>query len=194
MTPFAVMRHAPTEWNASGRLQGRSDLPLSAEGRTLAARWRLPPEVAGFRWLASPLRRAVETADALGLDPILEPALIEMAWGRWEGRTLQALRTADPAGMAAIEADGLDLLPPDGESPRAVQDRLRPLLARLAAEDRPTGAVTHKGVLRALLALATGWDMRTKPPVKLHPATIHLYHLATDGSPHLIRANIELGP
>lgn len=194
MTPFAVLRHAPTEWNARGLLQGRSDLPLSTAGRAVAGDWRLPPEFAEFRWLASPLRRATETADRLGIHPTVEPALIEMAWGRWEGQTLDALRAADPTGMRTAEAAGLDLQPPDGESPRTVQDRLRPLLARLAAEGRPTGAVTHKGVLRALLALATGWDMRAKPPVRLRPATIQLYHLAPDGTPRLIRTNIELAP
>ncbi|HEV2677718.1 MAG TPA: histidine phosphatase family protein [Aliidongia sp.] len=192
MTRFAVMRHAPTEWNDSRRLQGRSDPPLSAAGRTLAAQWRLPDAVAGFHWLASPLRRAIETAEVLAIRPTVEPMLIEMAWGRWEGRTLADLRAADPPGMAAAEAAGLDLQPPDGESPRAVQHRLRPLLVRLAAEGRPTGAVTHKGVLRALLALATGWDMRDKAPVTLRPATIHLFELDAAGSPHLVQANIGL--
>ncbi|GGF32231.1 phosphoglycerate mutase [Aliidongia dinghuensis] len=194
MTPFAALRHAPTAWNEAGRLQGRSDPPLSPEGRALARRWCLPREVAGFRWLASPLGRAVETAECLGLDAVIEPALIEMAWGEWEGRTLAGLRAADPAGMALAEARGLDLSPPGGESPRMVQARLRPLLERLAAERRPTGAVTHKGVLRALLALATGWDVREAPPIKLRPATVHLFALDPDGRPRLLQANVELDP
>jgi len=192
MTPFAVLRHAPTAWNEAGRLQGRSDPPLSPHGRAAANHWVLPDEVAGFRWLASPLRRAIETAECLSLKAIVEPALIEMAWGDWEGRTLADLRAADPVGMAAIEARGLDLAPPGGESPRLVQARLPPLLARLAAAGRPTGAVTHKGVLRVLLAFATGWDMRGDPPVKLRPASVHLFALAADGTPHLIQANLAL--
>jgi broad specificity phosphatase PhoE len=192
MTPFAVLRHAPTAWNEAGRLQGRSDPPLSQRGRAAANHWFLPDEVAGFRWLASPLLRTVETAECLSVTATVEPALIEMGWGDWEGRTLADLRAADPAGMARIEACGLDLVPPAGESPRGVQARLLPLLARLAAEDRPTGAVTHKGVLRALLALATGWDMRDDPPVKLRPATLHLFELAADGTPRLVRANLAL--
>lgn len=192
MTPLAVLRHAPTAWNEAGRLQGRSDPPLSRRGRAAAGHWSLPDEVAGFRWLASPLRRTAETAACLMVEAAAEPALIEMAWGDWEGRTLADLRAADPVGMGAIEARGLDLTPPGGESPRRVQARLLPLLARLAAEGRPTGAVTHKGVLRALLALATGWDMRDDPPVKLRPATLHLFELAADGAPRLVRANLAL--
>jgi probable phosphoglycerate mutase len=193
MTPLAVMRHAPTAWNESGRLQGQSDPSLSQRGRAAANHWSLPDEVAGFRWLASPLRRAVETAECLSLRALPEPALIEMGWGAWEGRTLTDLRAADPVGMADMEARGLDLTPPGGESPRAVQARLRPLLVRLAAEDVPTGAVTHKGVLRALLALATGWDMAGDPPIKLRSAMLHLFELEPDGTPHLVRANIALG-
>jgi len=192
MTPFAVLRHAPTDWNEAGRLQGRSDPPLSPLGRGAAQHWSLPDQVAGFRWLCSPLLRARETAACLSLKPTVEPALIEMAWGDWEGRTLADLRAADPAGMAKIEARGLDLTPPGGESPRRVQARLLPLLARLAAEGLSTGAVTHKGVLRALLALATGWNMRDDPPVKLRPASLHLFELAADGTPRLIQANLAL--
>jgi len=192
MTLFAAMRHAPTEWNARKLLQGRADPPLSPAGRALAGTWCLPEAVDGFVWLSSPLRRATETAACLSVVPTIEPALIEMAWGEWEGMPLGVLREADPAGMAAAEARGLDLLPPGGESPRMVQERLRPLLARLAAAGRPTAAVTHKGVLRALLALATGWDMRGRAPVKLRPATIHLFALDKTGKPRLVRANIKL--
>src|SRR3546814_15044213 len=65
--------------------------------------------------------------------------------------------------MAANEARGLDFRPPGGESPRDVQDRLRPLLAELAAAGADVVAVSHKGVLRALYALASGWDLRGTP-------------------------------
>src|SRR5438045_5863185 len=113
----------PTEWNATGRLQGRGDLPLP-EG---APSWRLPPEVAGLAWLTSPLRRATDTARLLGIcEFTIEPRLTEMAWGEWEGATLAALRARLGAAMASAEAAGLDFRPPGGESPRDVQARLLP--------------------------------------------------------------------
>jgi probable phosphoglycerate mutase len=69
--------------------------------------------------------------------------------------------------MAANEARGLDFRPPGGESPREVCARLQALLAELAADPQPVVAVCHKGVIRAALVLATGWDMRSKPPLRL---------------------------
>ena len=45
--------------------------------------------------------------------------------------------------------------------------RLQSLLGELAADPRPVVAVCHKGVMRAALALATGWDMRGRPPMRL---------------------------
>ena len=66
MTMLAVIRHGPTEWNAAKKLQGMSDIPLSAEGRALVAQWKLPQEFRDWRFLVSPLGRAQETARLLG--------------------------------------------------------------------------------------------------------------------------------
>ena len=118
--------------------------------------------------LSSPLRRARDTAALLtGRAPIVDDRLIEMDWGRWQGRRLADLRARAPAPVAANEARGLDFRPPGGESPREVCARLQALLAELAADPQPVVAVCHKGVIRAALVLATGWDMRSKPPLRL---------------------------
>jgi probable phosphoglycerate mutase len=193
MTLLALMRHAPTEWNTLRRLQGRVDLPLSAAGRVYASRWRLPAEVAGFAWVTSPLLRARETAELLELhDTTAVRALIETDWGEWEGRTLAELRALDEAAVAAAEAKGVDFRPPGGESAREVQKRLKPWLARVAAAGVATGAITHKGVIRAVLALATGWEMTSKPPERLNWDALHLFRLDKSGTPAVERLNIPL--
>jgi probable phosphoglycerate mutase len=192
VTLLALVRHGPTPWSAARRLQGRADPGLDAAGRAEVARWRLPDELAGLRWWTSPLTRARETAALLGLRAAVAPLLIEMDWGAWEGRTLAELRASDPAAMAAREAAGLDLRPPGGESPREVQERLRRFLAVVAASEAPTGAVTHKGVIRAVLALATDWDMTGKPPVRLRWDAAHLFRLGHDGRPSVERLNVGL--
>jgi broad specificity phosphatase PhoE len=192
VTIFALIRHMPTAWNGAARLQGRADPPLDPEA---ALSWLSPPELADFRWLSSPLSRAVSTAQRLGIaEPGIEPRLTEMDWGDWEGQTLAELRRSLGAEMAAEEAKGLDFRPPGGESPRDVQARIRPLLAEIALAGRDTAAVTHKGVIRAVFALASGWDMLGKLPHRLSWSAAHCFRLDPDGHPSVDRLNIPLGP
>ena len=85
-----------------------------------------------------------------------------MDWGAWAGERLHALRARDGGAMAATEARGLDFRPEGGESPREVQARLAPLFGDLAGAGRDALAVTHRGVVRAALGLATGWDFLSR--------------------------------
>jgi len=190
LSQVLVIRHGRTEWNAAGRIQGRADPPLSSAGRAGVACWRLPAGWLRAPCLASPLLRAIETARLLGLEPQPEPRLIEMDWGGWEGRRLAELRAELGDTMRRNEAAGLDFRPPGGESPRDVQARLLPLLASLAG---PTILVTHKGVLRALYALASGWDMRQDPPDKLRDGCAHIFTAAADGPVSVDALNLPLG-
>lgn len=188
MTILALIRHMPTVWNRDGRLQGRRDTPLDPAAIPV---WRLPPELAGYRYLSSPLRRARDTAALLGVMPELDPRLIEMSWGDWEGHTLSELR-ARFADIEELEAQGLDFRAPGGETPRDVQARVAPLLAEIGAAGVPIAAITHKGVIRAVFARATGWDMLGKPPYKLSWSAAHLFRLDREGRPSIERLNLAL--
>lgn len=193
--PLVLLRHGPTAWNGEGRIQGRSDQPLSAAGQARVGRWQLPAELDAYLWTTSPLARARATARLLGHgDADVEPALIETDWGEWEGCKLGDLRDRFGSEMAELEARGLDFRPPGGESPRDVQRRLRPWLERIGADGRPRVAVCHKGVIRALVALATGWDMTGPPAEKLRADRAHRLQVATDGAPAVARLNIDLLP
>jgi broad specificity phosphatase PhoE len=194
--PLVAIRHAPTAWNAARRLQGRTDIALSPEGIAAAQRWRADPAWAQYRVLASPLQRAQETARLLFSERAmtLDPRLMEMDFGQWEGKTLADLRAAPGANAEERESLGLDFSAPGGETPRQVQARVKPLLAEIAALGQPTIIVTHKAVLRALLSLATGWTMLGKPPVKLKPDCAHLFCLASEGKIGVERMNVSLLP
>jgi probable phosphoglycerate mutase len=197
MTDLVFIRHAPTPWNRAKRLQGRSNIALDADGRAVAVSWR--PHVqpwTGWHIIASPLLRAKETASLLfPHQPIaLDLRLAEMDFGAWEGKTLRDLR-AEPGGDAARrELLGLDFHAPNGESPRQVQQRLQPLLREIAVANRHTVTVAHKAVLRALYALATGWDMTTKPRDKIHANCAHHFRLDATGHPQVLRMNLPLLP
>jgi probable phosphoglycerate mutase len=198
MTTLALLRHGPTVWNGQHRLQGHTDLPISAEGRALVIGWRLPAEIAGFRWWCSPLRRARETAELLRetlpekREISVELRLMEMSYGEWEGETLDDLRRRHGEQMAQWEARGLDMRPPGGESPRDVQARLHPWLADLAHSGGNHFAIVHKGVIRAVYALATGWTMERKAPDRLAYDCLQIFALTDDAAPRVERLNLPL--
>ena len=193
MTLLALIRHAPTTWNAEGRLQGRRDTPLSAEGEAALAGWAPPPALSGFDWVASPLGRTMRTAEALaGRRARTDDRLIEMDWGEWEGRTRRELSDTLGTDFVENETRGLDFTPPGGESPRMVQARLLPFFADIARAGRPTVAVTHRGVIRAAIGIATGWDFLGKPPVKGVHGTYNLLRLAPDGTPEVLALDAPL--
>ena len=201
MTPvvhLALLRHGPTAWNRSRRIQGLTDEPLDEAGRAHLGSWRLPESWIASAWITSPLRRCRETAAILAAShrhegPIdVEPRLIEMSHGEWEGERLVDLRARLGERMTALEDRGLDYRAPGGESPREVQQRLRPWLQEIAAADSDRLAITHRGIIRALHAMAVGWDMTGKPPVKLRDDCLQLFAIARDGQPRVEQLNVPL--
>jgi probable phosphoglycerate mutase len=183
-----LIRHGSTSWNEAGRIQGRTDVPLSALGQAQVRSWRIPATFVGAACLASPLVRAGKTARLLGLDAQQDERLAEMDWGRFEGRTLDELRKELGQEMRELEGAGLDFRPPGGESPRQVTAHLAICLQDVAATGRDHVLVTHKGVLRASLVLAFGWDMLGKPPVRCAPGRALVHELDGDGRPWFVAA------
>ncbi len=188
----ALIRHGPTDWNEQRRIQGRADRPLSDAGRAAVSKWVLPAEFATLHWYASPLARARETAALLGLDPVVEPALVEMDWGEWDGARSDDLRARYGVEFTERIARGLDMQPHGGESPRALRDRVAGWLERVRSSGRPVGAVCHQGVIRAVLSLATGWNMVAKPPIAFEWAAAQIFSVGGDGEVVLERANVML--
>lgn len=153
-----LVRHAESEWNASGRWQGHADPPLSATG-SLQAR-ALAERMAGQRatvLVSSDLRRAVETAEALGdvlgLAPKSDPRLRELDVGRWSGLRRDEIAALDPEGLARFESGDPRVRPGGGESRAAIRARARRAIAHWIGLE-PHGrivVVTHLGFIRALL-------------------------------------------
>ncbi len=191
MSDLIMIRHGRTVWNQTGQLTGRADIELTPEGRDEVAARRLPDRFAQARWHVSPLIRARQTAALLGrADARVDERLIEMDFGAFEGRTLADLRADPDIDMAAMEDQGLDFQPPDGESPRAVRQRLQPFLDDLAAADGLHIAVAHKSIIRAIFADAYDWPMLGRPPVKLKWDRLHHFALTEDAQPRPVEMNI----
>jgi len=191
---FALLRHATTAWNESRRLQGMTDVPLSPAGVALAKGWRLPPPADVWKRMCSPLQRASGTAALLQPTAsfTVDARLREMSFGDWEGHTLADLRATVGQEFLDAERRGLDFQPPGGESPRMVMARMADWTAEIARAGEPVVALSHKAAIRALLALATGWDMQGRQPVKLDWHCLHFFAVHTDGRIILERPNVSL--
>ena len=189
-----MVRHGRTEWNEKGRIQGHTDIPLSEAGRARLREMRIPAPYRGFAWHSSPLRRAVQSAALLGATELsVDARLREMQWGDWEGETRAEIRRRLGAEMERMEERGIDFRPSGGESPRELTGRLNAWLADVRRGGRGVIAVTHKGVIRAALALATGWDLRGSAPARLDWERAHLF-VFRDGRLHVEEMNIALHP
>ncbi len=184
MTTVGLLRHFETDWNALGRLQGRTDRPLTEAARAQADALGFPESWRAARLVSSPLSRAVETAERLsGRAPEIAPELIELSWGEWEGRTGAEL-LADPAsGYAHVENWGWGKRPPGGESPADAWARIAPRLAALAAEGRPALLVIHRGLMRVILAKAWRWDFDRKEPFRIKRERVYPVELSPAGAP-----------
>ena len=181
---IGLMRHFQTDWNAAHLLQGRTDRPLTAAARARLAELRLPSPWDEARLIATPLARAAETAQILARrPPEIMPALIELSWGAWEGRSGADLLADPGSGYDHVETWGWDKAPPGGESPRDAWARIAPALANLAADGRPALLVVHRGVMRVILARAWDWHFDRPEPFRIKRERIYPVELDADGVP-----------
>ena len=142
-----LARHGQTEWSRDGRHTGRTDIPLTEEGRRQAEALR--PALATLEpalVLTSPLSRAAETCRLAGLGDVAveEPALMEWDYGEYEGLTSDQIHEQRP-GWNIFE-DGA----PGGETPRDVAARADAVIERMAGAGGPCVAFAHGHVLRVL--------------------------------------------
>lgn len=166
---LVFVRHGRTEANAAGRLLGRTDVGLDEVGRAQAA--ALAPVVAGAdRVVASPLRRAVETADALGLPITVDERWIELDYGDLEG---VALRTLPAETWAAWRADPA-FVPGGGESLADLGTRVRAACEDLVDEALAATivVVTHVSPLKAATAWALGVGDEVTWRLHVDPASV----------------------
>ena len=141
-----LVRHGETEWSVSRRHTGRSDIELTERGRQEADLLRA--RLAGWRFglvLASPLRRARETAELAGLEPELDDDLLEWDYGEFEGRTTEEIRAEIPGWSVWTHPV------PGGETADDVGRRADRVIQRcLAVPHGDVALVAHAHLLRIL--------------------------------------------
>ena len=162
---LVLLRHGQTEWNAGSRMQGQLDTDLTDLGRAQAV---AAADVLAKRRplliVSSDLRRAYETAIALGLragvEVDVDTRLRETHLGDWQGLTHTEVDALAPGARIAWRDDAR-WAPHGGESRVDVAARSMPLVAELVAHqtewgadesDRPVVLVAHGGLIAALTA------------------------------------------
>jgi probable phosphoglycerate mutase len=147
-----LVRHGDTKWSPERRLAGRTDLPLTVDGEANAL--KLAPRLAKLafdRVYTTPLVRARRTAELAGFADraVIEPRLIEMSFGDYEGRTVQEIRGERP-GYAYLK-DGC----PNGETAADLGARVDSWLAE--QHDGTALVFAHSVIMRVLAARFLGF-------------------------------------
>ena len=159
MSHLVFVRHGQTDANRNGVLLGRLDPPLNDAGReqaaVVAARVAL---LAPARIVASPLVRAMETAEivgvACGLSVGVDARLIEVDYGEYDGLPLAEL----PSDLVWKWRNDAEFAPPGGESLASVGKRMGEYTSAVldSLADGPVVAVSHVSPIKAAVLWALG--------------------------------------
>lgn len=164
-----LVRHGETEWSLSGQHTGITDIPLTANGRSVAKLFEPLSAKQSFALvLTSPLERARTTCELAGLGGSAEVDrdLIEWNYGEYEGLTTKQIHVKSPEWM--LFRDGC----PGGESPEQVGARADRLIARVRAADGHVALFAHGHILRVLVVRWLGFPVVAGCHFMLDTATL----------------------
>jgi probable phosphoglycerate mutase len=182
-----LIRHGETEWSASGRHTGVTDIELTEAGEQQArALASMLADVRPVLVLCSPRRGARDTAELAGLpvDQVTED-LAEWNYGSYEGRTTHEIRAERPGW--SIWADGV----PDGETATQIGERADRVLSRAAQAllRGPVVLVGHGHFSRVLGARWMGMPVSGGAHLLLGTAAPSILG-AQYGAPAIVRWNL----
>jgi len=192
-TILTLVRHGQTSANLDGVWHGSTNTPLTDHGHRQAA------ATAAFlaadsekiqRVYASPLDRAHHTARPIaahfGLEPVLEPGLVEFDLGSWEGTSFHTL--FEERRLFHHMKQDPHYAPHGGESPSQVGHRLTTALRSIASRHpgERVVVVTHGGALSIALGLLLDDDYSSWNRMMKNCA---ISELVLEPRPELIRFN-----
>ncbi|GAA1553881.1 histidine phosphatase family protein [Kribbella lupini] len=187
-----LARHSQTEWNTTGRRQGRLDSPLTQLGlrqaHQNAALLRPHPIDAIF---TSPLPRARRTAEilatAIGLPVHRLEDLAEVDHGEWSGLTSAEIDTAWPGRRAERDQTKYTFTFPGGESYAAADLRAERALKLVAhAGSRHPLLVSHEMIGRMLAKQLVG--LTPAEALARHQPSDVVYVVRPDGTINVLKS------
>ncbi|MFF9061292.1 histidine phosphatase family protein [Streptomyces sp. NPDC101213] len=198
MGDLFLVRHGETAWSRSGRHTGLTDVPLTEHGRDEAR--RLVPLIRSHRIgaaFSSPLQRARETAELIGLHEVqVDADLKEWDYGGYEGVTTVEIQRDRPGWFLFTDGVAPGPAAHPGETPEQVGERADRVLAMadaaLANTEGCVVLVAHGHFLRVLTARRLGLPPSQGALFQL--ATGALCRLGTEHGRHVIAGwNIRPG-
>ena len=151
-----LIRHGETIWNKEGRILGLSDIELSDVGLDQAHKLALSIRDHDIPTIySSPLKRAHQTAQIINemhnASIYLEPGLMEMDPGDFEGLTYQEMMTRGNDFLQRWIQDPANFVMPNGESFIGLQNRAWPVVANIIDKTENAMIVSHNFTIAAML-------------------------------------------
>ncbi len=183
-----MVRHGETAWNAEGRVQGQTDVPLSATGEAQAR--AVAAALAGERFsvlyssdLARVRQTAAPTAAALGLAVRLDARLRERHYGKFETYTYAEVRERLPQDFARFKAKDPDYDFGSGESLRAFNARALECVGEIAARHAGETVLvfTHGGVLEMVHRHVLGSGLQAPRDFEIPNAALNWIDIGAHG-------------
>jgi broad specificity phosphatase PhoE len=192
MLDIYLLRHGETQWNANGnRYCGRTDIALTDTGHRQARAVGEQLKSLTFDAIySSPLERAYVTAQASGggKPVIKDERLIEIDFGRWEGKTKEEFSAEDPETWERWMNDPLTARAgATGETARQVIDRVNDFFNQILYQQKqsPILVVGHNGINRLYLAWKLGMDVKHYRRIHQENSAITMFTLDANGEINL---------
>jgi probable phosphoglycerate mutase len=193
-TTLHLIRHGDTEASGDGIFCGDLDLPLAPNGVAQAEKLvGLLTRTKIDAVYASPKLRvrmtAAPTCRALGISPVYEEGLREIAYGSWEGKHEKDVRAEQPDAYTRWTDDPGVQSPPGGESGLAIAARAMPVIARIASAHAGEEVLvfSHKATIRILCCALLGLPIsRFRDRIGCATASRTTFEFGTHG-PLLVR-------
>jgi len=182
-----IVRHGRTEFNATGRLQGRTDNPLDEVGLAQAeavAAYLQPDLLSDTLFVCSPLLRARQTATAI-VNRIGRPIEIDERWIELDYGSYEGLRQAEvPSNVWREWRNDNDFAAPEGESLNQVHQRVTLACDDLAQRlnGRTAVVVSHVSPIKSAVAWALGVDVSVGWKTQLVTASITRISVSANGA------------
>lgn len=191
-TLIDLLRHGEVE-GQGGCLMGRTDTPLSRQGLE-----RMGEVTQGGAWdviCSSPLRRCAVFAETLArfshIPLIMEPRLVELNFGEWEGQRLGDILAIEPEALEHFWGAPTAPVARGGESIASLAQRVTAAMGDLVRDHQGKHVllVTHGGVVRAVLAWTLALPLTSLLRIEVPPASLSRVRIPEQGWPSLVFHN-----